>query len=110
MIFTANLGSGQDSEQLFIETTSWSSCVSYCENTGKDIRNIMKLPTSSVVPVINVSGITNCFLVTEILPGNLSTQYYVWDNNFESVANWIANQGDMVIRNVTYQKISFVLL
>jgi hypothetical protein len=110
MIFTANLGSGQDSEQLFIETSSWSNCVSYCENTGENIRSINQLSTSSVTPIINVSGITSCFVVTDISSGNSTTQYYVWDSSFESVTNWIANQGDMVIRNIMYQKISYVLL
>jgi hypothetical protein len=54
--------------------------------------------------------ITGCFVVTDISSGNSTTQYYVWDNNFESVTNWIAGQGDMVIRNVMYQKISYVLV
>jgi hypothetical protein len=82
--------------------------VSYCENTGKDIKNINTLPTSTTTSVINVSGITNCFVVIEASSENVPIQYYVWDNDFESVANWIAGQGDVAVKNVMYQKISFV--
>jgi hypothetical protein len=112
MIFNVTtIGTNQTTEQYLIESDSWSNCVSYLEGLEKQIANISKQPEPiTIVPVANVSGITNCFIVTETSVTNIPTQHYVWENNIETLFNWIESQEMVSIRNITNQQITYVVI
>jgi hypothetical protein len=111
MIFNATtIGTNQMTEQYLIESDSWSNCVSYLEGLDKQISNISKQSQPTIIPVVNVSGITNCFIVFELPVTNAPIQHYVWENNFESLANWIESQEITSIRNITNQQITYVVI
>jgi hypothetical protein len=111
MIFNATtIGTNQMTEQYLIESDSWSNCVSYLEGLDKQISNISKQSQTTIIPVVNVSGITNCFIITEISVNNIPTQHYVWENNIETLFNWIESQEITSIRNITNQQITYVVI
>jgi hypothetical protein len=111
MIFnTITIGTNQKSEQYLIESDSWSNCVSYLEGLDKQIENISKIYNGIIIPVVNVSGITNCYVITEILVTNAVIQHYVWENNIEGLFNWMESQGITSIRNISNQQITYVVI
>jgi hypothetical protein len=108
--YATTIGTNQTTEQYLIESDSWPNCVSYLEGLEKQIANISKQSHPTIIPVVNVSGITNCFIITQMSVTNTPTQHYVWENNIESLFNWIESQGITSIRNITNQQITYVVI
>jgi len=86
MNFQVLLGEGASQESNFIVAPSWSSCLAYCEGTGKSFNGIQSLPNTQVV-LIN-SGTTNCYQVNLSVNG-VNTPYSVWSETYASFNNWL---------------------
>lgn len=111
MIFTT-YGSltGNTRTQLFIEAPSWIDCVNYLENNGEIIKNISNQPISSIIPVVNVTGTTNCYQVILTSENGLVYNYYVWESDLNSLYTWINSQGNVTVTSILNQQITYVLV
>lgn len=97
MEFQVNLASGATQEQRVISTSSWSTCLAYCEGTGLDLSTIQSIPQINIV--IHDSGTTNCYSAY-IKVGGVPINYMVWANNFESFNTWVNTLTNPVIQIV----------
>jgi hypothetical protein len=99
--------SGAPVNQL-INANSWSSCLAYCEGTGFDINNITLL-SSNISVVINDATSQNCFTISFISKEtNASSNYFVFDTDFETLQTWLNTQTDKTVRNIQTNKNSYV--
>jgi hypothetical protein len=86
MEFQVNLSSGATQEQRVINTSSWSTCLAYCEGTGMDLSTIQALPQTNIV--IHDLGTNNCYQAY-IKLGGAPINYWVWANDFQSFNTWV---------------------
>ena len=86
MNFHVSLGEPSSQEQRIINASSWSSCLEYCEGTNQNILSIHLMP--SLTTVIHNEGTDNCYQVT-IKNEGVTSQYFVWANDFESFTTWV---------------------
>jgi hypothetical protein len=86
MNFQVLFGEGASQENYFIVAPSWSSCLAYCEGTGKLFNGIQSLPNTQVV-LLN-TGTTNCYQVNLSVNG-ANTPYSVWSETYASFNNWV---------------------
>jgi hypothetical protein len=105
MNFQASLGTGSTQEQTIINTSSWSTCLAYCEGTGLDITSIQLLPQTNVV--VYDSGTNNCY-TTNIKSGGVSNSYIVWANDFQSFTTWLNSLTSPVLLSVQNQNKLYV--
>lgn len=92
----------------FINANSWSSCLAYCEGTGFEINSISSL-SSNVNVVLNNPASENCFTVLFISKEtNASSNYFVFDTNFESLQTWLNTQTDKTVVSIQTNKKSYV--
>ena len=87
MNFHVSLGEPSSQEQRIINASSWSSCLEYCEGTNKNILSI-HLAAPSLTTVIHNEGTDNCYQVN-IKNEGVTSQYFVWANDFEAFTTWV---------------------
>lgn len=97
MNFQVILGEGASQEQRVITTSSWSTCLVYCEGTELPITSIQLLPSVTIVVVD--SGTANCYQSTFKTNG-VNSQYFVWANDFTSFTTWINTLTDATLQSV----------
>ena len=97
MNFQVNLGDGVNQEQRVINSSSWSTCLAYCEGTELPILTIQTLPQTNIV--VHDSGTNNCY-TTNIVLGGVRNSYMVWANDFQSFTTWINSLTSPVIQSV----------
>lgn len=97
MNFQVNLGDGVNQEQRVINSSSWSTCLAYCEGTELPILTIQALPQTNIV--VHDSGTNNCY-TTNIVLGGVRNSYMVWANDFQSFTTWINSLTSPVIQSV----------
>jgi hypothetical protein len=97
MNFQVNLGDGVNQEQRIINSSSWSTCLAYCEGTELPILTIQALPQTNIV--VHDSGTNNCY-TTNIVLGGVRNSYMVWANDFQSFTTWINSLTSPVIQSV----------
>ena len=105
MNFQASLGTGSTQEQRIINSSSWSTCLAYCEGTGLDITSIQLLPQTNVV--VYDSGTNNCY-TTNIKSAGVSISYIVWANDFQSFTTWLNSLTSPVLLSVQNQNKLYV--
>lgn len=97
--------SGLTQEQRFINASSWSTCLAYCEGTGLEIFDIQSQPRANVV--IHDSGTTNCYQA-QIKYEGLTLLYFVWANDFNSFMTWFDTLTDSIMVGVQNQNKLYV--
>jgi hypothetical protein len=105
MNFQASLGTGSTQEQRIINSSSWSTCLAYCEGTDLDITSIQLLPQTNLV--IHDSGTSNCY-ITNVKNGGVSISYIVWANDFESFTIWLNTLSNPIIQTIINQNKLYV--
>ena len=105
MNFQASLGTGATQEQRIINSSSWSTCLAYCEGTGLEITSIQLLPTVNIVQLD--SETTECYQGT-IKVNGVSTQYFVWSNSFDSFNTWFDTLTNPVLQNLQFSNKLYV--
>jgi hypothetical protein len=108
MNFLATLTDSSVPVNKIINANSWSSCLAYCEGTGFDINNIVLLSSNFTV-VLNNASSENCFSVFLISnETNASSNYFVFDTDFESLQTWLNAQTGKTVINIQTNKKSYV--
>ena len=105
MNFQVNLGSGSTQEQRIVNTSSWSTCLAYCEGTGLDIVTIQLLPLVNIVQLSTET--TDCYQGT-IKVNGVATQYFVWANSFDSFNTWFESLTTPVLQNIQFSNKLYV--
>ena len=105
MNFQVNLGSGSTQEQRIVNTSSWSTCLAYCEGTGLDIVTIQLLPLVNIVQLSTET--TDCYQGT-IKVNGVATQYFVWANSFDSFNTWFESLTNPVLQNIQFSNKLYV--
>ena len=105
MIFQASLGEGYLQEQRVINTSSWSTCLAYCEGTELTIVSIQSLPFVNIVQLDTET--TDCYQGT-IKVNGVSTQYLVWANSFDSFNTWFETLTNPVLQNIQFSNKLYV--
>jgi len=109
MLFTVSAKNVDQSIDLYaISATSWSNCVSYIEDTGKEIQGINLLPIDNII--LNNTSLNGMF---QIILKDITTQEtsnnFIYDT-FENSSTWAQNQSNKEVVNVQYQKRSFIAI
>ena len=97
MDFLVNLSSGSTQEQRVINTSSWSTCLAYCEGTELNIVSIQQLPNANIVQLGAES--INCYQGT-IKVNGVAIQYFVWANNFDTFTAWFDTLTNPTLQNI----------
>lgn len=92
----------------FVNASSWSTCLAYCEGTGLEINNITKLASTINVVLNNPSSENcfNCFLISD--ETGAASNYFVFDTDFNSLMTWISAQTGETVINVQTTKKTYV--
>ena len=106
MNFLVVFGTGTP-QQYIVSANTWSSCLAYCEGTGKEIQSIGTLSKVTFFP--NVSG-TNSYQVTcSNAQGDLKN-LVVWETNVDSLLTWLDSQGYNSIKTIQQSDKSYVVV
>jgi hypothetical protein len=106
--FSAGTGPVNSSFKV-VNTSSWATCLAYCEGTGDAITQIMIL--SNVEVVVNDASSTNCYQVT--LKSNatqLLTSYLVFDTSYDTLQTWVNSQTNKTVNNISLQQKTYVVV
>jgi|688.fasta_scaffold116152_7 hypothetical protein len=91
-----------------INANSWSSCLAYCEGTGFDINNIVKL-SSNVSVILKDPTSENCYNVNlKSNSSNTNSNNFVFANDFNSLETWLADQTDITVMYIQLTQKSYV--
>ena len=91
-----------------MSASTWSDAAAYSEGTGKDILSINK-PYSQTTLVLNSPLTTNCYFLT--LKDNTtssSTTYYIFEDDYQSLNNWIELQTNKEVTQLILQQKNYV--
>ena len=104
MIFIINF---RDQSSTLLSAATWSNASAYAEGTGKEISSINQPVYATVV--LNTPLSNNCYQIS--LKDNetgSSTNYYVFEQDFQSVNNWIELQTNKEVTQLYVQQKNYV--
>jgi hypothetical protein len=97
----------RDQTSTALVAPTWSEAAAYAEGTGKEIQGISQL--INVTFVLNVVGSDNCYQVSlKNTTTSLLSNYYVFDNDFQSLNTWITSQSNTEVRNISLSQRNYV--
>ena len=105
MEFLVNYFSANTQEQRVVNTSSWSTCLAYCEGAGLELLSIQSMSQMNVV--IHDSGTNNCY-TAYIKVGGVPINYMVWANSFESFNTWFETLTNPVLQNLLFSNKLYV--
>jgi hypothetical protein len=105
MNFHAILGTGATQEERIINTSSWPTCLAYCEGVGLSILQLQVILITTMV--LHDLNTTNCYN-TSILVDGVPSQYVVWANDFESFTTWLNTLSNPIIKSISNQNKLYV--
>lgn len=97
----------EPNEQLLISGNSWSSCLAYCEGTGK---NIGSISTTSNAVIVNNPSSTICFVVTLKDDTNGEVSAFQIFDTYQNVINWVNTQVGKSLQTLNKQNKQFVAI
>ena len=106
MIFIINY---RDQSSTLLSAATWSDASAYAEGTGKEISSINQPVYATVV--LNAPQFNNFYQLT--LRNNstgASTNYFVFEEDFESLNTWIESQSDTEVIQLYRQQRNYVSL
>jgi hypothetical protein len=107
---TFSAGTGPVNSLLeIVNAPSWSTCLAFCEGTGRAITQIMSLENTEVV--VNDAISTNCYQVNlKSTTTQLLKSYMVFDTSYDSLQTWIAAQTDFSVASINLQQKTYVVV
>lgn len=106
MIFIINY---RDQSSTLLSASTWSDATAYAEGTGKQITSITE-PVNPTL-VLNAPLSTNFYQLTlKNTVSGTSTQFFVFDQDFQSLTTWIDSQANTELTNLINQQRNYVSL
>jgi hypothetical protein len=106
MIFIINY---RDQSSTLLSAATWSDASAYAEGTGKEISSINQPNYATLV--LNSPLSNNCYQLT--LKDNQtssSANYYVFEEDFQSLNSWIESQTNKEVTQLFAQQRNYVSL
>jgi hypothetical protein len=100
----------KDQSSTLLSATTLSDAAAYVEGTGKEIYSISQ-PYNTATLVLNAPQFNNFYQLT--LRNNstgASTNYFVFEEDFESLNTWIESQSDTEVIQLYRQQRNYVSL
>ena len=108
MNFILLLKSGTTTESLLVNAPSWSDCLNYAENTGKQVTSMSLFGADYLIIDSSTNTLFSIGLIDNITDGK--SIKLLFNTDISSAISWANSQTNKTLSSITSQKITYVAL